>query len=128
MVFLILNILLLSEHLIGVLPFSFAGFPNLQFYEAMEKEHKSKSKFSTPNYGLVTYPAAEWKIVNERDKSAEKDHNGQRRRIPDFELLLEGDQRKPKGQCAGLTKEEIIAIILYTGPMVSYSAHHERCC
>jgi hypothetical protein len=86
--------------------------------EAMEKEHRSKSKFLTPNYGISTSPADEWRIVTECDLSFEKEHNGQRRRIPSYAKLLKADQSKAEGQRAGLTQEEIIAVILYTGPMV----------
>ena len=95
-----------------------AGFPNLQFMEAMEKEHRSKARFMTPNYGISTSAAEEWRIVTECDLSFERDHNGQRRRIPNYSKLLKVDQNKAEGQRAGLTQEEIIAIILYTGPMV----------
>ena len=91
--------------------------------EAMEKEHRSKVKFLTPNYGISTSPAEEWRIVSECDMSFERDHNGQRRRIPNYTKMHKVDQSKPEGQRAGLTQEEIIAIILYTGPMVSLVLH-----
>jgi hypothetical protein len=67
---------------------------------------------------MVTCPADEWRIVTECDLSFEKEHNGQRRRIPSYAKLFKTDQGKPESQRAGLTKDEIIAIILYTGPMV----------
>jgi hypothetical protein len=86
--------------------------------EAMEKEHRSKSRFTTPNYGLTTCPAEEWRIVVKGDIKFEKEYNGQSRKIPNYSKLLKADQSKPDGQRAGLTEEEIIAIILYTGPMV----------
>lgn len=84
----------------------------------MEKEHRSKGKFVTPNYGMTTCPADEWRIVMECDTGFEKDYNGQRRRIPSYARLLKADMGKPEGQRAGLTQAEIIAVILYTGPMV----------
>ena len=80
----------------------------------MEKEHKSKTKFTAPNYKIETCPSDEWRIVNNVDKSYEKKYEGHQRRIPDYKLLL----RSEKAKKANLTEVEIIAIILYTGPMV----------
>jgi hypothetical protein len=81
----------------------------------MEKEHKSKTKFLAPNYKIETCPSDEWRIVITGDKSYEKKYEGHQRKIHKFKELLELQRSKD----AKLTDVEIIAIILYTGPMVS---------
>ncbi len=92
-----------------------AGFPDLNFFEAMASEHRSKTQFTTPNYGIETFPAEEWRVVTEIDTNKEKeDLKGHKRVIPNYQELL----RSERSLQARLEKEEIIAIILYTGPMV----------
>ncbi len=92
-----------------------AGFPDLNFVEAMASEHRSKTRFTTPNYGIETFPAEEWRVVTEIDINKEKeDLKGHKRVIPNYKEL----HRSERSLQARLSEEEIIAIILYTGPMV----------
>ena len=56
------------------------------------------------------FPTQEWRIVIECDASYSTGH----RRIPDYRELLATERSRR----AGLTACEIIAIVLYTGPMV----------
>ncbi len=93
----------------------------------MCQEHKSTETFTSQNYGITTSPAQEWETIIRRDKSKEVHH----RIIPDFKELLERETAKASSErvvdaseqespqpTVRLTKEEIIAVILYTGPMV----------
>ncbi len=82
----------------------------------VEHCHSSDShvKFVTSNYGLTTCPAEEWRIVKDIDKGFERDH----RRIPNYKELKKAEF----AERAKLGDPEIIAVILYTGPMVNVSA------
>ena len=82
----------------------------------MEKEHKSKAKFTAPNYKIETCPADEWQIILNVEKEFEKKYEGHQRTIPDYKELLKSERAIQ----AKLTSSEIIAIILYTGPMARY--------
>jgi len=87
-------------------------------------------EFTAPNYRITTTPKEEWNLVAERrGKDPEvfkkwlgnqkrkvglgKRHHG--RRIPDVDKLVELEASKK----AELKDFEVIAIVLYTGPMVS---------
>ncbi len=86
----------------------------------MQQEHSSEEEFTTDNYALTTYPAEEWRTVMECDKSKEINH----RKVPNVADLLETEKTQPNtSNMARLTKEEIIAIVLYTGPMVCISQY-----
>ena len=89
----------------------------------MRNEHcaqsDSKKEFVTLNYGLRTSPANEWRIVITNDRSKATEH----RVIPDYKELLHTDTAKR----AGLLESEMIAVILYTGPMVIFLLLL-RCC
>jgi len=82
---------------------------------AMEAEHRSRAcadfEFETNNYHIKTTPSKEWMIVVEGKKCPEQ--MGFNRRIPDIEHLLSLSTAKE----ANLQKAEVIAIVLYTGPM-----------
>ena len=84
----------------------------------MEREHcnmpDSHVKFKTTNYGLTTCPADEWRIVKICDKRFEAS-TPHKRVIPRFQSL----KKEALAQRANLDEEEIIAVILYTGPMVT---------
>ena len=88
------------------------------FKEAMKREHcnapDSQQKFKTSNYDLITCSSEEWRIVENCDKMMEK-KSAHNRVIPDYKDLMKSDiaQRAKMKEC------EIIAVILYTGPMVS---------
>ncbi len=84
----------------------------------MELEHCTRAgcntRFRTTNYGLNTTPRREWKLVL-GEETAEPDDLQFGRRIPCYKQL--GDLEAAK--TARLTPAEIIAVVLYTGPMVS---------
>ncbi len=86
----------------------------------MAKEHSSTTPFITPNYGINTYPANEWRIVVECDTKVEQEYSRYKRKIPDWKSLLHEESARLRANSneAHLTDVEIIAIILYTGPMV----------
>ncbi len=90
----------------------------------MELEHCSKPvcswRFTTSNYSVDTTPQAEWELVLRAETSLEVSSAFAKdgRRIPNFANLLDLELSKK----AGLTKPEVIAVILYTGPMVSCSS------
>ena len=100
----------------------------------MEAEHCFKYgndiEAETSNYKIRTTPRVEWCLVVRRNGKTDedfeticktdfpavglgKDHHN--RRIPDIALL----RRLRSSMLAKLTREEIIAIVLYTGPLVS---------
>jgi hypothetical protein len=85
----------------------------------MEAEHCSKGgcemEFTTGNYNITTTPKTEWRIVIDRDISlADMRHH---RIIPDVKEIMS----RSKLACdAGLKLFEVIAIVLYTGPMVRF--------
>jgi hypothetical protein len=98
-----------------------AGYPNLNFLKSMELEHASTKEFTTPNYQITTYPAKEWKIVFNVDKKKEREYGRHRRSIPDWRLIMRKEKMQvQKGNEAPLTEVEVLAIILYTGPMVRF--------
>ena len=84
--------------------------------DGMRREHESSVTFTSPNYGIETTPAEEWRVVHDTDRKAERLYNGSQRRIPDWRAI--SAEEKAPGR-AGLMDAEIIAIILYTGPMAS---------
>lgn len=83
----------------------------------MMMEHCSKAgstvQFTTPNYRLVTTPRLEWAVVVDGETSLPEDH------------MLHGCTLRPIDELtkidvavkAGLTRVEVIALVLYTGPM-----------
>jgi hypothetical protein len=95
----------------------------------MELEHCSRPvgawKFTTSNYSVNTTPQDEWGLVLRAGSSQEAlsgttsaafaDSGSTGRRMPSFANLMKLDLSKK----AGLTQAEVIAVILYTGPMVS---------
>ena len=95
----------------------------MEFLKAMHSEHCVKPgydyEFTTGNYSVKTSPQKEWKIVMKIEKCPEadmKDHSGKVvRTIP----LIEDLQAKHMTTHAGLIEEELIAVVLYTGPMVN---------
>ena len=84
---------------------------------AMEAEHCSKAgsawEFTTSNYGITTKPQTEWRIVIGEMKCP--DHQcGFGRRYQSVDSLL---AIRPAND-AKLIRVEVIAVVLYTGPMV----------
>jgi ankyrin repeat protein len=104
-----------------------AGSPDLHFLKAMRAEHMTRAgynhTFVTGNYKLTTQAYKEWLYVAGDEKGnrlipPESDMVGGRV-IPDIDHLL----GKKLAVTAGLTREEMIAIVLYTGPaFVIYNA------
>jgi WD40 repeat protein len=90
------------------------GMPHLNFKNAMRQEHCERAgcdvEFTTGNYNITTTPEQEWQYSVESVPCPHMGHD--RRIIPISELL----QRKVS-QDAKLREEEVIAIVLYTGPM-----------
>ncbi len=84
----------------------------------MKAEHCVKEGFRTEflsvNYGLLTWPCKEWGIVVDGDTVPLKDRRSNRH-IPVVADLLQGTRAVE----SKLTRPEVIAFILYTGPMVS---------
>ena len=83
----------------------------------METEHCNRSgandEFETLNYQIRTTPAKEWKFVRGLEECP-ADQMKHERRIQKVEDLLELEIAKE----AKLEEPEVIAILLYTGPMV----------
>jgi hypothetical protein len=92
------------------------GVPHLEFLKAMEAEHTSMAGcdmlFTTHNYGITTTARTEWGIVVERMKVPDEQMT-RGRVIPQAEHKF----RSERAMKAGLRKEEVLAIIMYTGPM-----------
>ena len=92
------------------------GAPDLNFENAMKLEHCLKKgsghEFTTDNYQITTCARNEWKIIVESEVDLADMHNS--RKIPSIEDLYNSVLARE----AGLRRVEVIAIVLYTGPMV----------
>jgi hypothetical protein len=92
------------------------GDPFLDFERAMEAEHchsqDSMTSFTTRNYGIQTCARNEWRIVVHSDTN--NANMKDKRRIPIIEEALQ----LPMAKAAKLLRVEVIAVVLYTGPMV----------
>ena len=135
-------------------PEALIGVPNPKIYEGAEKEHCLRSNatvpFTTSNYNVTTHPRLEWELVvcpregipyphTPRDRSqwaVGNDWKGEQDRdIVPLDELLERAGVKAEVERAGLLREEVICLRLYTGPMfVLYNTalrglppHHVRC-
>jgi hypothetical protein len=97
--------------------FAHKGVPDLEFEKAMKAEHCTKAgsdfEFETSKKKRKT-PRREWEIVVDREPLRSGEDGGGRT-IPDIDILM----HIPMSVKANLLKIEIIALILYTGPMVS---------
>jgi hypothetical protein len=95
-----------------------AGAPDPKFFDGMKAEHCSKAgsdlEFTTPNYHFVTTACQEWKIVVEH-AACQPQNMGHGRVIRDLEQCCKLGQKQ-----GNLRREEVIAIVLYTGPMVTF--------
>lgn len=92
--------------------------------------------FTTPNYQITATPEKEWRIVVEGEQPAQEDMGHGRTILglalachwvaPDDLVLCEVDGQAEERMIAarklamhaGLQRVEVIAVILYTGPMV----------
>ena len=95
-----------------------AGAPDPKFFDGMKAEHCHKAgvdlEFTTPNYNFVTTAFQKWKIIVQRAACPPK-NMGHGRVIRDLEECYELGQQQ-----ADLRREEVIAVVLYTGPMVMF--------
>jgi hypothetical protein len=91
-----------------------------KFFEAMEAEHCSREgfDFEFQKKGKISHPKKEWNIVMKQRPCPIGELTG-RRRIPDIDTL----QKLPQAEKANLQKSEVIAVVLYTGPMVSFLSY-----
>ena len=93
-----------------------AGHPNPRFKDEMEAEHCIKFGhsicFTSSNYKIVTCPSNEWSIADlNKLENADMRHE---RRIPKIDDLMDHAIAKQ----SQLKKFEVLAVVLYTGPMV----------
>ena len=84
----------------------------------MELEHSNKdsfktSNFATSNYDIETTPSKEWTYVMNPDSVPEKQRVGGRT-IQKIDVLMQ----EKASISAKLIRAEVIAVVLYTGPMV----------
>ena len=100
------------------------GEPHADIALGMEKEHQDSgdadTPFTTSNYGITTSPRAEWLLVVSGGKDRRNPKSGDVRVLREIDYYEELERVKS----AGLTRPEIIAVVLYTGPMFQVS---ERC-
>jgi hypothetical protein len=99
------------------------GMPHLKFKDAMRQEHCEKAGCNTPfttgNYQITTTPRQEWLYIagdetGQQVACADMDHE---RRIVRMSELMKLKLAKD----AQLTEVEMLAIVLYTGPMFQVS-------
>jgi hypothetical protein len=89
------------------------GSPNPDWEAAMRLDNVLNTDvFNTNNYHIETFPAAEWSYVVD-GVIPPAASIGQNRVIKPLGEYMELDQCKE----AGLTRVEVIALVLYTGPM-----------
>jgi hypothetical protein len=94
------------------------GSSPTNFEVAMEAEHCTREGcmeiFVTSNYTEIkSYPKKEWDIIVKGGSCPESDMKFNRR-IPIIKDLCE----LPLTKKAGLIRAEVIAVVMYTGPMV----------
>ena len=92
--------------------------PHLEFGKAMEAEHCSKTGcmvlfVTTTNYKITTTARLEWSYTVEGKPCPDMQHG---RRMPVIKEL----QELPLVKAAKLSYEEVVAVVLYTGPMVCH--------
>ena len=93
-----------------------AGTPHLDFEVSMKAEHCQKAGCDVPfksfNYDIETTPEEEWKIIVEGKATS---HMGHGRTIRELKALM----AEEVVVCSNISRDEVIAVVLYTGPMVS---------
>ncbi len=93
----------------------------MEFEKSMEAEHCSMGGYKERFEERDTWPAKEWAITVHGDYT-DAAYMGRSRKLLKIEELLNLDVVKQ----AGLTRYEVISIVLYTGPMVSQSQFCRR--
>ena len=92
------------------------GMPHLEYEKAMTSEHceetGSAMNFTTRNFKISTCAQFEWNVVV-NGANPPKEHMIMRRVEINIDKLHSSETAKK----AGLRREEIIAVALYTGPM-----------
>jgi NLR family CARD domain-containing protein 3 len=94
----------------------------------MEAEHAKQDteadQFSPPNnLSLVTTPTEEWQFVINPHEYTKLATMRERATLPRVAMTIEEAMAKPEAVAAKLSREEIIAARLYTGPMyVKYNS------
>ena len=99
------------------------GAPHNKFMTAMQLEHCGMYGHNLPlttgNYHITTTPKEEWAIVVDNVPPS-GDHMGHGRTIRPLQELMQ----EPLVAEANLIKEEVVAVVLYTGPLVR--AHEKK--
>ena len=97
--------------------FVISGHADLRFMERMQKEHCTllgcDTEFTTSNYNVTTTSKKEWGYVVE-GAACPPSQCGHGRRILSVSELM----ALPATTAAGLRECEVVALSLYTGPMV----------
>ena len=77
----------------------------------------SLKEFTTGNYNITTFPKREWlfAVYGEREGV----DMGHKRVVRDVDQLLKEHNKLVSSEGAKLKRAEVIAVVLYTGPMVS---------
>jgi hypothetical protein len=87
----------------------------------MELEHCSKGGHDLPiettNYRLKTTPKKEWQILVEGKHQLAENDMGHNRQLKQIDEYMDLEQVR----VAKLIKAEVIAVVLYTSPMVCVS-------
>ena len=90
------------------------GEPHADIARGMEKEHLESNDadipFRTANYGILTTPRKEWELVESGGKGLADGDTRVLRPLEDLE-------KSETAQNAGISRPEIRAVVLYTGPM-----------
>mmetsp|Transcript_48462 Transcript_48462/g.151974 ORF Transcript_48462/g.151974 Transcript_48462/m.151974 type:complete len:363 (+) Transcript_48462:394-1482(+) len=102
------------------------GLPNKDVFEAMKAEHNVHDVFCAGHLKDTTTPLNEWKFVVDPDPTSTYSGEGEgadcRTRISLGELMERDEYKSSK-----LTKEELIGLRLYTGPMYMLYNESLRC-
>jgi hypothetical protein len=99
------------------------GMPHLKFKDAMRQEHCEKAgcntSFTTGNYKITTTPKQEWLYIagDETGQLVPCPDMGHGRRIVRISELMQ----LKLAIDAKLTEVEMLAVVLYTGPMFQVS-------
>ncbi len=81
----------------------------------------SREYFTTNNYKITTCPFDEWclTVFHDLSKATSPEAKAHNRRFVPIAELMQVDVALQ----ANLTRSEVIAVVLYTGPMVSRPVH-----
>ena len=86
----------------------------------MKSEHcdsfDSNQSFTTSNFGITTTPKEEWQIVVYCDVSKANMQHG--RKLQKIEDILMQEQLNQPNKESKLSRPEVLAVVMYTGPMV----------